>query len=88
MKLMSGAVSIPKILPGFSTQRIAQEPERKPDYRSQTLHELEKLQSKVILLNDLLDNVDTSKGEKFANGDAYDVSIVQPLPAAKREIWH
>jgi len=47
-------------------------PEAKPDYRSQTLHELEKLQSKVILLNDLLDNVDTSKGERFVDGDAYD----------------
>ncbi|KAG9037835.1 hypothetical protein FS837_001360 [Tulasnella sp. UAMH 9824] len=47
-------------------------PEAKPDYRQQTLHELEKLQSKVILLNDLLDNVDTTKGEKFVQGDAYD----------------
>ncbi|KDQ11558.1 hypothetical protein BOTBODRAFT_114262 [Botryobasidium botryosum FD-172 SS1] len=48
------------------------EPEKKPDYRSQTLAELDKVQSKVILLNDMLDNVDPARGEKFAKGDAYD----------------
>ncbi|KAG9120501.1 hypothetical protein FRC07_003972 [Ceratobasidium sp. 392] len=47
-------------------------PESKPDYRKQTMHELEKLQAKVILLNELLDNFDASRGEKFAKGDAYD----------------
>ncbi|KAG9103431.1 hypothetical protein FRC06_010849 [Ceratobasidium sp. 370] len=47
-------------------------PDAKPDYRKQTLHELEKLQAKVILLNELLDNFDASRGEKFAKGDAYD----------------
>jgi len=50
-----------------------QNPESKPDYKKQTMHELDKLQAKVILLNDLLDNVDTSKGERFVKGDAYDV---------------
>ncbi|KAG8767785.1 hypothetical protein FRC12_006048 [Ceratobasidium sp. 428] len=47
-------------------------PESKPDYKKQTLHELEKLQAKVILLSELLDNFDASRGEKFAKGDAYD----------------
>ncbi|QRV78093.1 ADP-ribosylation factor family [Ceratobasidium sp. AG-Ba] len=47
-------------------------PESKPDYRKQTMHELEKLQAKVILLNELLDNFDASKGERFVKGDAYD----------------
>ncbi|KAG9124409.1 hypothetical protein FRC07_011723 [Ceratobasidium sp. 392] len=47
-------------------------PESKPDYRKQTMHELEKLQAKVILLNELLDNFVASRGEKFAKGDAYD----------------
>ncbi|GAB1521072.1 ARF-binding protein [Rhizoctonia solani] len=47
-------------------------PESKPDYRKQTMHELDKLQAKVILLNELLDNFDVSRGEKFAKGDAYD----------------
>jgi hypothetical protein len=75
MKIMAGAVS------GFESGMLKlaksticlQDPDQKPDYRSQTLHELEKVQSKVILLNDLLDNVDTSRGEKFVPGDAYDV---------------
>ncbi|KAG8881378.1 hypothetical protein FRB97_009643 [Tulasnella sp. 331] len=63
-------------------------PEAKPDYRSQTLHELEKLQSKVILLNDLLDNVDISKGEKFVEGDAYDqVATVCRQARPKIQKW-
>lgn len=49
-------------------------PDAKPDYRSQALTELSKLESKVILLNELLDNVDTARGEQFAQGDVYNVS--------------
>ena len=49
-------------------------PDAKPDYRTQSLTELNKLESKVILLNEILDNVDTTKGEKFVQGDVYDVS--------------
>ena len=56
-------------------------PEAKPDYRSQALTELSKLESKVILLNELLDNVDTSRGERFAQGDVYDVST-SPIPGS------
>jgi len=48
-------------------------PESKPDYRQQALTELNKLESKVILLNEMLDNVDTTRGEKFVAGDVYDV---------------
>jgi len=48
-------------------------PESKPDYRQQALTELNKLESKVILLNEMLDNVDTTSGERFASGDVYDV---------------
>lgn len=47
-------------------------PDAKPDYRSQSFAELAKLQSKVVLLNDMLDNVDATKGERWAKGDAYD----------------
>ncbi|KAG8221699.1 VHS domain-containing protein [Butyriboletus roseoflavus] len=47
-------------------------PDAKPDYRSQSLSELAKLQSKVVLLNEMLDNVDTAKGEHWARGDVYD----------------
>ncbi|KZS89167.1 VHS-domain-containing protein [Sistotremastrum niveocremeum HHB9708] len=47
-------------------------PDAKPDYKTQALTELNKLESKVILLNEMLDNVDTSRGERFARGDVYD----------------
>lgn len=51
-------------------------PDAKPDYRTQALTELNKLESKVILLNEMLDNVDTERGERFAQGDVYDVSDI------------
>ncbi|EIM79650.1 VHS-domain-containing protein [Stereum hirsutum FP-91666 SS1] len=47
-------------------------PEAKPDYRTQALTELNKLEQKVILLNEILDNVDPERGEAFAKGDVYD----------------
>ncbi|KAG9124411.1 hypothetical protein FRC07_011725 [Ceratobasidium sp. 392] len=47
-------------------------PESKSGYRKQTMHELEKLQAKCVLLNELLNSFDASRGEKFAKGDAYD----------------
>lgn len=50
-------------------------PDAKPDYRTQALTELNKLEQKVILLNEMLDNVDTQRGEQFAKGDAYDVRV-------------
>lgn len=55
----------------------------KPDYRSQALTELNKLESKVILLNEMLDNVDPNKGEKMVSGDVYDasLSLLTLLPA-------
>lgn len=47
------------------------EPDKAPDYASQTKAELEKVQQKAILLNDMLNNVD--EGEKIGvEGDAYD----------------
>lgn len=81
MKTLSGAVSTaesPIVRPSLLTRLwfTLQNPDAKPDYRSKTLHELEKLQSHVILLNDMLDNVDPSKPERLVQGDAYDVSLV------------
>jgi hypothetical protein len=55
------------------------DPESKPDYRQQALTELNKLESKVILLNEMLDNVDTASGEKFVAGDVYDVRLTSLL---------
>ena len=54
-------------------------PESKPDYRQQALTELNKLESKVILLNEMLDNVDTTRGERFVAGDVYDVRPTSPM---------
>lgn len=48
------------------------DPSSKPDYRSKTLHELEKLKSHVMLLNDMLDNVDPARPERMVQGDAFD----------------
>ncbi|KLO12452.1 VHS-domain-containing protein [Schizopora paradoxa] len=61
------------------------EPEKKPDYRSQSLNELNKLEQKVILLNEMLDNVDTERGEKFASGDVYD-QVATILSSARPKI--
>lgn len=55
-------------------------PDSKPDYKSQSLTELNKLESKVVLLNEMLDNVDVARGEKFATGDVYDVSEGSRFP--------
>jgi hypothetical protein len=57
-------------------------PEAKPDYRTQALTELNKLEQKVILLHEMLDNVDTERGESFAKGDVYDVRLL-----VYRPIW-
>ncbi|KAL0581298.1 ARF-binding protein [Marasmius crinis-equi] len=60
-------------------------PDAKPDYRGQALTELNKLESKVILLNEMLDNVDVQRGEKFVAGDAYD-QVATILGAARPKI--
>lgn len=45
------------------------EPEAQPDYRAQTSGELDKVQSKAVLLNDMLSQA--KPGEKMVEGDAY-----------------
>jgi ADP-ribosylation factor-binding protein GGA len=50
------------------------DPDAKPDYRAQALADIAKLEQKVVLLNELLDNFDITRNERFASGDAYDVS--------------
>ncbi|KAF5309057.1 hypothetical protein D9619_013587 [Psilocybe cf. subviscida] len=63
-------------------------PDAKPDYRSQALTELNKLEQKVILLNEMLDNVDAERGEKFVSGDAYDqVSSILVTARPKLQKW-
>jgi ADP-ribosylation factor-binding protein GGA len=58
---------------------LLQDPDAKPDYRAQTLKEINKVEAKVILLNEMLDNVDTSRGEQFVAGDVYEVNLVHSL---------
>ncbi|KIL65108.1 hypothetical protein M378DRAFT_186543 [Amanita muscaria Koide BX008] len=60
-------------------------PDTKPDYRAQALNELNKLETKVILLNEMLDNVDVVRGEKFAQGDAYE-QVATILSGARPKI--
>ncbi|KAK7689398.1 hypothetical protein QCA50_007190 [Cerrena zonata] len=60
-------------------------PDAKPDYRSQALNELNKLEQKVILLNEMLDNVDVARGERFAQGDVYD-QVASILKGARPKI--
>ncbi|CAK9783563.1 VHS-domain-containing protein [Cutaneotrichosporon oleaginosum] len=52
-------------------QLAGAEPDKAVDYEKQTVSELEKVQSKAILLNDMLDNA--KEGEKVGiEGDVYD----------------
>ncbi|TFK34671.1 VHS domain-containing protein [Crucibulum laeve] len=60
-------------------------PEAKPDYRAQALNDLNKLEQKVILMNEMLDNVDPSRGEMFAKGDVYD-QVASILSSARPKI--
>jgi ADP-ribosylation factor-binding protein GGA len=63
-------------------------PDAKPDYRTQALTELNKLETKVILLNEMLDNVDTERGERFVTGDAYDqVATILSAARPKLQKW-
>jgi len=61
------------------------DPDAKPDYRTQSLKELNKLEQKVILLNEMLDNVDTERRERFAVGDVYD-QVAAPLISARPKL--
>ncbi|KAI4523146.1 VHS-domain-containing protein [Schizophyllum commune Loenen D] len=47
-------------------------PDAKPDYRAQALTDINKLEQKVILLNEMLDNADVEHGERFVGGDVYE----------------
>ncbi|KAF8557170.1 hypothetical protein OG21DRAFT_376784 [Imleria badia] len=63
-------------------------PDAKPDYQSQSLAELAKMQSKVVLLNEMLDNVDAQRSERWAKGDAYDqVAAVLKGARPKLQKW-
>jgi ADP-ribosylation factor-binding protein GGA len=74
MKIMAGAVNLSAYRYTFHDLTLApQNPDAQPDYRSKTMHELEKLQAHVILLNEMLDNIDPKRPDRLVTGDAYDV---------------
>lgn len=62
-------------------------PDKQPDYASQTKAELEKVQQKAILLNDMLNNV--TEGERVGiEGDAYEqVAGVCKMARPKIQRW-
>lgn len=63
-KDLAAAQQLMKIMSGA-------EPEKRPDYEAQTKKELNMVQQRVVMLNDMLSNA--KPGERFVDGDAYDV---------------
>lgn len=68
-------------VPLTHSRRRAQEPEKKPNYEEQVSKELDRVQQRVLLLNEMLNNANPR--ERFVEGDAYDVrpSSLLLLPA-------
>ncbi|KAI7943290.1 hypothetical protein MJO29_013134 [Puccinia striiformis f. sp. tritici] len=62
-KDLAAAQELMKIMAGA-------EPDKQPDYQAQMQKELDRVQSRVLLLNELLNNA--QPGEKFVEGDAFD----------------
>ncbi|KAI5449067.1 ARF-binding protein [Naganishia albida] len=63
------------------------EPEKQPDYASQTKAELEKVQQKAILLNDMLNNIAQDE-QVGVDGDAYEqVSGILKAARPKIQKW-
>ncbi|KAL1745909.1 VHS domain-containing protein [Schizophyllum fasciatum] len=60
-------------------------PDAKPDYRAQALTDINKLEQKVILLNEMLDNADVEHGERFVGGDVYE-QVATILQGARPKI--
>jgi len=64
-KDLAAAQELMKIMAGA-------EPEKRPDYESQVEKELDRIQQRVLLLNEMLNNA--KPNERFVDGDAFDVS--------------
>jgi hypothetical protein len=58
----------------FCSLKLPQEPDKKPDYEQQTQKELNGIQQRVLLLNEMLNNAKPE--ERFVKGDAFDVRAV------------
>ncbi|KAH9822551.1 VHS domain-containing protein [Melampsora americana] len=62
-KDLAAAQELMKIMSGA-------EPDKQPDYEAQMQKELDRVQSRILLLNELLNNA--QPGERFVDGDAFD----------------
>ncbi|KAJ7254694.1 hypothetical protein B0H12DRAFT_1016903 [Mycena haematopus] len=64
------------------------DPAHQVDYRSQALSELERLESKVVLLGEMLDNANMSGGERSVTGDVYEqVATILTASRPKIQKW-
>ncbi|KAJ6466998.1 VHS domain-containing protein [Mycena sanguinolenta] len=64
------------------------DPANQVDYRSQALSELERLESKVVLLGEMLDNANMAEGERSVTGDVYEqVATILTASRPKIQKW-
>ncbi|KAJ7489456.1 VHS-domain-containing protein [Mycena latifolia] len=61
------------------------DPNAQVDYRTQALSELERLESKVVLLSEMLDNANMAGGERSVTGDVYE-QVASILTASRPKI--
>ena len=64
-KDLAAAQQLMKIMSGA-------EPDKKPDYEGQSQRELQTIQQRILMLNEMLTNA--KPNERFVEGDTYDVS--------------
>jgi hypothetical protein len=64
------------------------DPANQVDYRTQALSELERLESKVVLLGEMLDNANMAGGERSVTGDVYEqVATILTASRPKIQKW-
>ncbi|KAJ6551516.1 hypothetical protein B0H19DRAFT_951167 [Mycena capillaripes] len=64
------------------------DPSSQVDYRHQALSELERLESKVVLLGEMLDNANMAGGERSVTGDVYEqVATILTASRPKIQKW-
>ncbi|KAJ7472246.1 VHS domain-containing protein [Mycena galericulata] len=64
------------------------DPTHQVDYRSQAFSELERLESKVVLLGEMLDNANMAGGERSVTGDVYEqVATILTASRPKIQKW-
>ncbi|KAJ7678284.1 VHS domain-containing protein [Mycena polygramma] len=64
------------------------DPSSQVDYRHQALSELERLESKVVLLGEMLDNANMAGGERSVTGDVYEqVATILTASRPKIQRW-